>query len=130
LYAVRADQLATPPQFTPIQGQYPCPQGGCYDQNTGILTVPLDMSLFSDFQTNYDAEKENECAPATFCTWNSSSGTCGCNPSQTSASPTECQNACSNWSTKDVDCPAGGCYGFAFTLPNDFVAGMPVVGPP
>ena len=26
--------------------------------------------------------------------------------------------------------PQGGCYGFAFTLPTDFVAGTPVVAPP
>ncbi len=131
LAPVRVNQLNNPPTFTVgTWGSYPCPQGGCYNQSTGILTLPLDMSLFSDFQSNYDAEKENECAPATFCTWNASRKVCGCNPSQTSASTSECENACANWSTKDVDCPSGGCYGFAIQLPSDFTAGSPKVRPP
>ncbi len=131
LVPVRVNQLTNPPTFTPgPAGSYPCPQGGCFDSSTGILTIPLDMSLFSYFKANYNAAKQDECAPATFCTWNSQTSTCGCNPSQTSASPAECQNACANWSTKDVDCPQGGCYGFAITLPTDFVAGTPVVAPP
>jgi hypothetical protein len=131
LAPLRVNQLNNPPTFTPGPwGSYPCPQGGCFDSSTGILTIPLDMSLFSYFKANYNAAKQDECAPATFCTWNSQTSTCGCNPSQTSASPTECQNACANWSTKDVDCPQGGCYGFAVTLPGDFVAGTPAVAPP
>ncbi len=131
LAPVRVNQLNNPPTFTTgAYGSYPCPQGGCYNQSTGILTVPLDMSLFSDFKANYEQERENECAPATFCTWNASKKVCGCNPSQTSASMSECENACGNWSTKDVDCPSGGCYGFAIQLPSDFVAGTPAVGPP
>jgi cell migration-inducing and hyaluronan-binding protein len=129
LSEVRVNQMNNPPTFTTV-GAYPCPSGGCYDSATGILTVPLNMSLFSDFQTNFDAERQNECAPATFCSWNSSNSSCYCNPQETSAPPKECQNACHNWSTKDVDCPSGGCYGFAFTLPTGFVAGNPVVPPP
>jgi hypothetical protein len=131
LAPVRVNQLNNPPTFTVgTWGGYPCPQGGCYNQSTGILTVPLEMSSFSDFQSNYDAERENECAPATFCSWNPSKKACGCNPGQTSASMSECENACANWSTKDVDCPSGGCYGFAIQLPGDFVAGSPKVAPP
>jgi hypothetical protein len=29
---------------------------------------------------------------------------------------------CSEWAVKDLDCPAGGCLGFAFTLPDKFEA--------
>ena len=131
LAPVKVNQLNNPPTFTVgTFGSYPCPSGGCYDQTTGILTVPLDMSLFSDFQTNYDAQRQNECAPATFCTWNSTTNSCGCNPQETMAPAKECQYACSQWSTKDVDCPEGGCYGFVFQLPGDFVAGSPAVPPP
>ena len=49
-------------------------------------------------------------------------GACGCKADQQSASPDECKNACENWSTKDIRCPKGGCLGFAFTLPEKFVA--------
>ena len=129
LTATRVDQLNNPPTFT-AAGAYPCPSGGCYDQSTGMLTVPLDMSLFSDFQANFDAERANECAPATFCTWNSTINKCGCNSSETLVPQLECQYACANWSTKDVDCPSGGCYGFAFTLPTDFESSPKVVPPP
>jgi hypothetical protein len=131
LFPLRVNQLTSPPTFTPgAAGTYPCPMGGCFDSSTGILTIPLTMSLFSDFQSNYDAAKQDECAPATFCKWSSTEKTCGCNTSETSSTQKECQNACANWSTKDVDCPQGGCYGFAFTLPTDFVAGTPAVAPP
>jgi len=88
------------------------------------------MSLFGSFQDDFNAERAYECAPSTFCTWNSGSGSCNCNPNETTAPQEECQYACSKWSTKDVDCPNGGCYGFAFTLPSDFVAGSPAVPPP
>ncbi len=130
LQLVRVNQQTTPPTFTPA-GAFTCPADtSCYNQTTGILTVPLDMSKISDFETNYNAGLQDHCAPATFCTWNSQKNTCGCNLSQQSSSPNECQNTCSNWATKDVDCPEGGCYGFSFTLPADFVAGTPAVAPP
>ena len=131
LQVVRVNQQTTPPTFTPVAGAYPCPtKNNCFNKTTGILTVPLDMSKFSDFQTNYDAGRQDHCAPATFCTWNSKTSTCGCNFNQQATTQKECQNTCANWATKDVDCPEGGCYGFAFTLPADFVAGTPAVPPP
>ncbi|MFZ0313304.1 MAG: G8 domain-containing protein [Candidatus Korobacteraceae bacterium] len=131
LLEVRADQEANPPVFTPGD-PLPCVKGKgrCFDPSTGILTVSLDMSKFSDFQSNYEAAKQDHCAPASFCSWNSSTNTCGCNSKQRLSSPTECQNACANWAGKDINCPEGGCYGFTFTLPGDFVAGSPAVPPP
>jgi cell migration-inducing and hyaluronan-binding protein len=33
----------------------------------------------------------------------------------------QCKSVCETWAVKDVDCPAKGCLGFAFTLPGDFV---------
>lgn len=129
LMEVRVNQIPSPPVFTTV-GAFPCPTGGCYDQSTGILTVPLNMANFSDFQQDYTAGMQNHCAPASFCSWNSSTSTCGCAAGQQMAGEAYCQTACSDWATKDVDCPEGGCYGFAFTLPNGFVAGTPVVSPP
>src|ERR1035438_97742 len=41
LAPLRVNQLNNPPTFTPGPwGSYPCPQGGCFDSSTGILTIP------------------------------------------------------------------------------------------
>jgi hypothetical protein len=34
----------------------------------------------------------------------------------------EVDAVCGTWAVKDLDCPKNGCFGFAFTLPDDFVA--------
>ena len=59
LLEVRADQQANPPVFTPGD-PLPCVKGKgrAFDPSTGILTVSLDMSKFSDFQSNYEAAKQ------------------------------------------------------------------------
>jgi hypothetical protein len=33
-----------------------------------------------------------------------------------------CENVCSHWAVKDIDCPKGGCLGFKFTIPGGFKA--------
>jgi len=105
----------------------------CYDfdQAAGILTVHMDMN-FSDFQNNYAKAVEEHCQPQSYCSWNSSSNSCGCALSSNDLGYKECQNACSNWATKSIDCPwdnsdftggpTGGCYGFGVQLPSDFMA--------
>ena len=101
-----------------------------YDSTSGILSVTMDMS-FSKFAQEYGEAIEQQCQPSTYCTWNSSSKSCGCSLTTGDPRYTECQYACSNWATKAIDCPwdttdfsspTGACYGFGFTLPQDFVA--------
>lgn len=113
----------------------------CYDfdQMAGILTVHMNMN-FSDFKQNYAQAIEEHCQPQSYCTWNPSSNSCGCALSSNDQGYKECQNACSNWATKSIDCPwdssdftggaTGGCYGFGVQLPNDFMASdqMPPAG--
>ena len=73
-----------------------------FDPGTGYLIVTLDLSSSAD---GYNAAAEFACRPISFCKWDASAKSCGCNPDQTSASKAECNNACNNWATKDVRCP-------------------------
>ena len=98
------------------------------DPSTGILEVTVD---FSDFKTQFDSAKMDRCKPESFCTWTGSAatGSCGCSDKLKTSNPelyAECtkslgdnkNNICS-WAVRAVDCPEGGCYGFAVNLKND-----------
>jgi hypothetical protein len=104
----------------------------CYsfDSSSGILSVTMNMG-FSDFAQNYATAVEQSCQPQSYCTWNSTSKSCGCALSSTDPGYSECKNACSNWAGKSIDCPwdstdftpaTGACYGFGVKLPSDFAA--------
>ncbi len=104
----------------------------CYDYSsaTGILSVTMNMG-FSGFAQNYAKAIEEHCGPANYCGWNQSTNSCGCLLSSKDGSYKECQNACSNWTGKAIDCPwdssdfmspRGACYGIGMALPSDFVA--------
>ena len=77
-----------------------------------------DMPIEPPSKADFEGAKQDACGPANFCTFKD--GACGCKADQQSASFEECDNACKNWSTKDIRCPKVGCYGFAFTLPEGF----------
>ncbi len=127
LKKIRVDQEPNPPHFTDADPSdtFDCSDMSkeChFDSNTGYLSVTLDLAPSKD---DYDTAAELACRPETFCTWDKSNKSCGCNPTQTSASMDECKNACGGWATKDIRCPKNAqgvseCYGFAFTLPADF----------
>lgn len=107
--------------------------GWCYnyDASGGFLSVTMDMG-FSTFAKEYAEATEQQCQPESFCSWNSSSKSCGCSLKSNDLGYNECQYACSNWATKAIDCPwdssdfptgpTGACYGFGFTLPGTFMA--------
>jgi hypothetical protein len=113
VYPVRAEIEAAPPTFD--SSDMPMTT----DYTNGILTVTLDMS-FDEFKTNYKKVAEGKCQPRTFCSWNGS--TCGCGLDSKDTLYKQCQAVCSTWTNKDVDCPDGGCYGFAVKFPHDFAA--------
>ncbi len=109
-----------------------------YDPSTGILRVTMDMSQVSDFQTNYSAEQKDRCQPTSFCEWDDSHNKPGDNPCQCATNPfpsyltglgeTNPLNECTaqnskicSWAVKDLDCPAGGCYGLGITMSPNFV---------
>ncbi len=92
-----------------------------YDRGTGIMEVTIDMS---PFQGAFEAAKEENCRPASFCKWDSDKKQCKyannpINPTPYDAS--EGDKVC-QWAVKAPECPKGGCYGFQVTLPPDFQA--------
>jgi len=129
--AYQVDIKGAPPTFTESSWPISWPQP-TYDSSTGLLTVTMDMN-FSDFQNGYTAAKQEDCQPATFCTLNSSNS-CGCALSSSDKLFKECTEVCGKWAGHDIDCPVmkgsdgklhSTCYGFGFTLPQQFVNGTP-----
>jgi hypothetical protein len=136
LQKVRVNQEPNPPTFTPsgsfqckILPKDQCASGDecCYDSSSGYLTVRFDLTgAVQEFQ---DSEADR-CKPDSFCSWDASTKSCGCNKDQSSASFAECDNTCKNWAPKDIRCPNDasgkpGCYGFSFSLPQTFTTSNP-----
>ncbi|MFA9407670.1 MAG: calcium-binding protein [Candidatus Dadabacteria bacterium] len=105
------------------------------DPSTGILEVSVDFSSGFDF----DKARMDRCQPKSFCTWtgDASSGSCECSTDLPSSLYDECtqklgsdNNTICSWSVRAVDCPEGGCRGFAFTLPAGFDAATITKAPP
>jgi hypothetical protein len=90
-----------------------------YDSTTGILTVNLNLSAF---HSDFDSARIDHCVPKTLCHWSAGEKNCKGNsnvfPELTQA---DRDTACS-YAGKDIDCPTGGCVGFAITLPASFEA--------
>ena len=100
----------------------------------GVLDVTLDLSKVPQSgagKIELDPAKafSETCKPSTFCTV--SDGKCGCDADKlklgvlAKLSPgfkNVCDQICGHWAVKDLDCPEGGCLGFRFTMPADFVA--------
>jgi G8 domain len=95
-----------------------------YDMDSGLLTVTIDLSGQTDV---FDTDRKNFCQPASYCTYDSSAGTCGCAAGNTACKAAD--NVCS-WGIKDIDCPTAGCFGFAVTMPGAFTATGPIKGLP
>jgi hypothetical protein len=93
-----------------------------YDSTTGLATVTVDLSGATDLEP---ANRSALCQPTTYCAWNSSTNSCGC---KTGSGCTDDQ-VCS-YATKDIDCPADGCYGFDLRMPSSFTTGAQPNLPP
>ena len=125
LQAIRAHTEGAnnmPVYFT--QDSWPSTWTKSFDSSSDVLTVTMNMT-FAEFQTDYMNGREKHCAPQNFCSWTggASSGSCGCALSSTDALYNECQNLCSKWAVKDVDCPDNGCFGFSFKTSSSFTTG-------
>jgi len=97
------------------------------NQNGDILQVTVDFSQVTGVEFDPKKATTETCKPASFCSWKGN--TCGCslkpgdprlliNPKLKDI----CEKTCNEWAVKDLDCPKGGCLGFAFTLPDKFEA--------
>jgi cell migration-inducing and hyaluronan-binding protein len=100
----------------------------------GVVDVEVDFSKIAQTNDadNLDPAKVkagDTCQPSSYCTADPTNNTCGCDTSKLGVlaklSPSYenvCQNVCHHWAVQDIDCPQGGCFGFQFTMPNDFKA--------
>jgi hypothetical protein len=120
----RVNVANAPFVFSP--GLWPSTWTRQYNAATGILTVTMDMA-FTDFEQAYANSSADNCQPSSFCTWNAQQGQCGCALQPGDYLYAECseknsagQDAICSWAVKDFECPSGGCFGFAVTLPASF----------
>lgn len=116
LHAVLMDNSG--PSFS--NTAWPSTWGMSYVNN--VLTITTNMN-FTAFQNGYTHAQQDHCQPAGFCSLNSAKA-CGCSLSPGNSLYNDCQQVCSTWTRKDVDCPEGGCYGFSFKLPTTFATGQ------
>jgi hypothetical protein len=113
-----------------------------YDATTGLLTVTLSHVNSQGNYTNTinNGTASDICYPANLCEANKQSNQCTLNPAFTELGLTgTIGDICGYWATRTTqemtdtvattgsagtvylnDCPAGGCLGFAFTLPTGF----------
>ena len=107
----------------PGGGWVPSPE---YNEVTGTVRVTVDLTkekaVFSDSKASF-------CQPKSFCAVKGSgdTATCGCQAGTLCTDDAVCA-----WGTADLDCPLQvdprdgvkkmACYGFSFTMPDDFVA--------
>lgn len=111
-----------------------------YDSSSGILTVTMDMKAIPNFDTMYADTQKEHCRPSSFCGWDNTSTTnkCQCasvtgggvRPAFMDKECTAQDSAICSWAIKDVDCPAGGCFGFGVTLSPLFTTSNTPVPPP
>ncbi|KJE90907.1 hypothetical protein CAOG_08583 [Capsaspora owczarzaki ATCC 30864] len=100
----------------------------------GVLTVTLDNAWIAD---DFDIEVNEDyvrCLPRDVCDWDSANSTCKVADSVTDPQLRDTyETVCRYWATRAsgnsaetgdglVDCPAGGCLAYVFTLPSDFVS--------
>jgi hypothetical protein len=98
-----------------------------YNEDNHTLTVGVDLSK-SSIAHEFDSELKDSCAPSTYCEVKTDvigRKTCGCKAGSGCKDDVVC-----SWGPKDPDCPETGCYGFVFTMPDDFVAPAQPVLPP
>ena len=95
-----------------------------------VLQITVDFSALNGTpQLNPKKLPADQiCMPKSFCTGDGASCHCALSTDKEpwlALDPTilnSCNDACSNWATNDLDYPASGILGFAFTLPGDFKA--------
>jgi hypothetical protein len=102
------------------------PEWLTWDNNKPVQTVTVD---FAAYGKELDPKNilNGQCGPKKFCKWGTAAGSCvsnlAANDPQLSANSRlkdEVDAACRNWAAKDLDCPKNGCFGFSFTLDNNF----------
>ncbi len=92
-----------------------------YEPMDGWLKVKVNLSAY---QTEFTNDRKNFCKPATYCSWDDKTKSCGC----LAGSGCKDDSVCS-WGPSDDDCPTKGCFGFSFKIQPQF-DNAPKPGPP
>ena len=119
---VQANIGPNPVKFSDDLGLLPAGRAKWLDKEKGFVEVTVKLADLPNLDAKIEAARKNKCQPATFCTWNSTSKTCNdCEYDKTTG---ECKDSgvssICQWASADLDCPDGGCFGIAFTLPGKF----------
>ncbi|MEO7064410.1 MAG: hypothetical protein ABI082_11650, partial [Dokdonella sp.] len=116
---VQASIGVTPPIYTELGG---LPMGRAHWLNNdkatakGVVEVSLSLEDLPGVTSLFQKEKMASCQPATYCKWSGTVETGKC----VGVDNTPTSNDSCKWAGADPDCPAGGCFGIAFTLPSGF----------
>ena len=102
------------------------------DVKDGVLTIRVDFKdvpqseIDPAFKGSGAAVLKETCKPVSFCKRDGAND-CTCDTAKIAplmslypAFKAVCENTCSHWAVKDLDCPGDGCRGFSFTLPDGF----------
>lgn len=114
--AIQVNRAQSPFTATTIS-TWPSAWTRTYDKTSGILSVTMNLNSMDFTATT------GQCKPANFCTGNATACSCALKPTDPTYTPSiyaQCQQACSVWAVKDVDCPDAGCYGFSVIMPSAF----------
>lgn len=83
--------------------------------NAGFLEVTLDYTKINP--DLWLRGREERCVPSSFCKWSQSE--CVCSRTESDSLFATCQELCQHHGgVTNAECPAGGCLGFAFTVPH------------
>jgi hypothetical protein len=118
---VQANIGPNPVKFSNDLGLLPAGRAKWLDKEKGFVEVTVKLADLPNLDKKIETARKNKCQPATFCTWNSTSKTCNdCEYDKTGkCKDSGVSNIC-HWASADLDCPDGGCFGIAFTLPDKF----------
>jgi hypothetical protein len=119
-------------QFSPLTPDWPKDWKRIYHPDSGILEVTIDMGspeLQGEFNKKTSGLGKELCQPASMCSWDDSTQSCGFNP-QAADDPRfkgpgwtdKDRDAICAWSVRDYDCPKEGCLGFQFKMSGQFLA--------
>ncbi|WP_437527499.1 hypothetical protein WME79_42920 [Sorangium sp. So ce726] len=124
--------------LTKKEASLPPPDAAAFDRKTGVLTITIDHSRIAG-SFDFDPKDDLRCQPRDLCSPSPDNKGCvaaGSLPRGYEGLEKLVARVCETWAAraysevKDVgspdkglflaECPAGGCLGFAFTLPADF----------
>jgi hypothetical protein len=90
----------------------------------GVVEVELRLSDLPGVADKFKTGKASKCGPATYCKWIGKDDNGNDVDKCVDKNNIEDDSAC-KWAVADQDCPAGGCYGIRFTLPQGFATLQP-----